>query len=144
MGREAASCSPCVFISSSNSVCVFQSVKRVSMFLSSTSYHYGGSGRPCFDLYFLLKKKKQPLRHPPRVERSGPHLTFMQMVNGLHSYGTFFVSSGHPKRFTTSPHIHPFTHRRRRQPCRATPSWEQSGWGVRCIVFTRSGNKNGI
>ena len=41
-------------------------------------------------------------------------------------YSAFFIPSGHPKRFTILPHIHPFihtfTHRRRRQPCKATVS----------------------
>ena len=49
---------------------------------------------------------------------ANPH----SLVNGLHLYGAFFGSSGHPKRFTILAKIHPFmhtfTHQRWHQPCK--------------------------
>ena len=48
-----------------------------------------------------------------------------RMVNGLHLYSAF-LTSGHSKRFTVSPHIHLllhiYTNRRRSQPHKATAS----------------------
>ena len=56
------------------------------------------------------------------------------MVNRLHLCCAF-LTSGHSKRCTILPHIHPFIHTFTRQwrcqPCRVTASrQEQSGWGV--------------
>ena len=56
-------------------------------------------------------------------------------VNGLHSYGVL-LTSGHPKRFTLyniHPFMHTFTHRRRRQPCKATPS-SSGAVRMRCLA----------
>ena len=48
-----------------------------------------------------------------------------------------FVTSGHTKSFTILPHNHPFmhafTHRRRRQPCKATAS-SSAAVRVRCLA----------
>ena len=54
------------------------------------------------------------------------------MVNGLHSYRAF-VASALSKRFTILPNIHPFTHRRRCQPCKATASSSGAVRG-RCLT----------
>ena len=58
------------------------------------------------------------------------------MVNGMHIYRAFLIS-GHSKRLTILPNNHPFmhtfTHRRRRQPCKAIASWS-GAVRVRCLA----------
>ena len=58
------------------------------------------------------------------------------MLNGLYLYSAS-LTSGHSKRFTILPHIHPFmntfTHRRRCQPCKASTNSSGAG-GVRCLA----------
>ena len=58
-------------------------------------------------------------------DRKQPLCTDDKMVNALHAYSAL-LTSGHSKRFTILPKIHPFTHtftqRRRSEPCRATTS----------------------
>jgi hypothetical protein len=58
------------------------------------------------------------------------------MLNGLHLCSVF-LTSGHSKHFTVSPHIHPFkhtfTHRRRSEPRKATVS-SSGAVRVKCLA----------
>ena len=74
-----------------------------------------------------------------RAQRPPPDL----IIHRLHSH-TAFLSSGHSKRFTTLPNIHPFihtfTHRRWSQPRKATAS---SSGAVRasCSTLRETGGR---
>ena len=58
------------------------------------------------------------------------------MINGLHLY-SYFLTSGHSKRFTTMsnnhPYIHTFTHRLQSQPCKASASSSEAV-RVQCLA----------
>ena len=64
------------------------------------------------------------------------------MVNGLHLYSAFFVTNGHPMRFTLLPHNHQFKHTfTPRRRCQSSKAPASSSGDIRSVVKSMHSNR---